>query len=111
MNSVSEKAGGASVCSGRRNHPRPRSNGHPGVVMLRICWALWAEQVTFDRHHVASAQWSSSRSVLYTGQHMPLTEIYDNDNMPYIRPLDPALGTLGSMLRTAGYYCAIVTAC
>jgi arylsulfatase A-like enzyme len=44
--------------------------------------------------------------VIYTGQHMPLTEIYDNDNMPYIRPLDPALGTLGSMLRTAGYYCA-----
>jgi arylsulfatase A-like enzyme len=37
---------------------------------------------------------------------MPLTEIYDNDNMPYIRPLDPALCTLGSMLRTAGYYCA-----
>jgi arylsulfatase A-like enzyme len=55
---------------------------------------------------VASAQCSSSRSVIYTGQHMPLTEIYDNDNMPYIRPLDPALGTLGSMLRTAGYYCA-----
>jgi arylsulfatase A-like enzyme len=61
--------------------------------------------VTFDRYYVASAQCSSSRSVIYTGQHMPLTEIYDNDNMPYIRPLDPALGTLGSMLRTAGYYC------
>jgi arylsulfatase len=44
--------------------------------------------------------------VIYTGRHMPLTGIYDNDNMPYIRPLDPALGTLGSMLRTAGYHCA-----
>jgi arylsulfatase len=62
--------------------------------------------VSFDRYYVASAQCSSSRSVIYTGQHMPLTEIYDNDNMPYIRPLDPELGTLGSMLRTAGYYCA-----
>jgi hypothetical protein len=40
---------------------------------------------------MASAQCSSSRAVIYTGQHMPLTEIYDNDNMPYIRPLDPAL--------------------
>jgi arylsulfatase len=36
---------------------------------------------------------------------MPITEIYDNDNMPYIRPLDPGLGTLGSMLRDVGYYC------
>jgi arylsulfatase A-like enzyme len=62
--------------------------------------------VTFDRYYVASAQCSSSRSVIYTGQRMPLTEIYDNDNMPYIRPLDPALGTLGSMLRTADYHCA-----
>jgi arylsulfatase A-like enzyme len=62
--------------------------------------------VTFDHYYVASAQCSSSRSVIYTGRHMPITEIYDNDNMPYIRPLDPPLGTLGSMLRTAGYYCA-----
>lgn len=62
--------------------------------------------VSFDRYYVASAQCSSSRSVIYTGRHMPITEIYDNDNMPYIRPLDPALGTLGTMLRTAGYYCA-----
>ncbi|HET9648765.1 MAG TPA: sulfatase-like hydrolase/transferase [Microlunatus sp.] len=62
--------------------------------------------VTFDSYYVASAQCSSSRSVIYTGQHMPITEIYDNDNMPYIRPLDPSLGTLGSMLRQTGYYCA-----
>src|SRR5262249_41010140 len=30
----------------------------------------------------------------------------DNDNMPYVRPLDPALGTIGTMLRSAGYHCA-----
>ncbi|HSU75332.1 MAG TPA: sulfatase-like hydrolase/transferase, partial [Terrabacter sp.] len=47
---------------------------------------------------------SSSRSVMYTGRHVPITQIYDNDNMPYIRPLDPALGTLGTMMRAAGYY-------
>jgi arylsulfatase len=62
--------------------------------------------VTFDRYYTASAQCSSSRSVIYTGRHMPVTEIFDNDNMPYIRPLDPALGTLGTMLRTAGYHCS-----
>lgn len=59
---------------------------------------------TFDRYYAASTMCSSSRSVIYTGQHLPLTEIYDNDNMPYIRPLDPALGTIGTMLRAAGYY-------
>ena len=61
---------------------------------------------TFDRYYTASAQCSSARSVIYTGRHMPNTGIYDNDNMPYIRPLDPALGTLGTMLRAAGYYTA-----
>jgi arylsulfatase A-like enzyme len=48
---------------------------------------------------------SSSRSVLYTGQHVPLTEIYDNDNMPYIRLLEAGLGTIGTMLGSQGYYC------
>jgi arylsulfatase len=42
---------------------------------------------------------------MYTGQHVPITQIYDNDNMPYVRPLDPGLGTVGSMLRKQGYYC------
>jgi arylsulfatase A-like enzyme len=61
--------------------------------------------VSFDNYYVASAMCSSSRSVLYTGQHVVKTEIYDNDNMPYVRPLDPALGTVGTMLSSQGYYC------
>ncbi|MGW0877343.1 sulfatase-like hydrolase/transferase [Streptomyces sp. NPDC002740] len=63
-----------------------------------------ARGTSFERYYTASAMCSSARSVLYTGQHLPLTEIYDNDNMPYIRPPDPALGTLGTMLRSAGYH-------
>jgi len=66
---------------------------------------LAAAGVTFGQYYAASAMCSSSRSVIYTGQHLPITEIYDNDNMPYIRPLDPELGTLGTMLRDTGYYC------
>jgi arylsulfatase len=77
--------------------PRPDGFALPARERLQ------ARGVTFDNYYVASAQCSSSRSVIYTGRHMPVTEIYDNDNMPYIRPLDPALGTLGSMLRSAGY--------
>jgi arylsulfatase len=78
----------------------------PDGFVLPARQRLQERGVTFDSYYVASAQCSSSRSVIYTGQHMPLTEIYDNDNMPYIRPLDPSLGTLGSMLRATGYYCA-----
>jgi arylsulfatase A-like enzyme len=60
--------------------------------------------VSFERYYAAATQCSSSRSVIYTGRHLPITQIYDNDNMPYIRPLDPQLGTIGTMLRAAGYY-------
>jgi arylsulfatase len=59
---------------------------------------------TFTRYYVASTMCSSSRSVIYTGRHLPHTAVYDNDMMPYIQPLDPALGTLGTMLRGCGYY-------
>jgi arylsulfatase len=60
---------------------------------------------TFERYYAASTQCSSARSVMYTGQHVPITQIYDNDTMPYVRPLDPGLGTLGTMLREQGYFC------
>jgi arylsulfatase A-like enzyme len=62
--------------------------------------------VTFARYYAASTQCSSARSVMYTGRHVPITQIYDNDTLPHIRPLDPGLGTIGTMLRTQGYYCA-----
>jgi arylsulfatase len=64
-----------------------------------------ASGTTFERYYAASTQCSSARSVMYTGQHVPITQIYDNDTMPYVRPLDPELGTLGTMLRRQGYYC------
>lgn len=65
-----------------------------------------ARGVTFDRYYAASTMCSSSRSVIYSGQHVPITEVFDNDNMPYVRPLDPALGTIGTQLRGRGYHCA-----
>ncbi|MFE5973129.1 sulfatase-like hydrolase/transferase [Streptomyces sp. NPDC056460] len=79
----------------------PRPDGFSLPARERLA----ARGTVFDRFYSASAMCSSARSVLYTGRHLPATEIYDNDNMPYIRPLDPGLGTLGTMLRSAGYYC------
>ena len=80
----------------------PRPAGYTLPARERLA----SRGVSFGNYYAASTMCSSSRSVMYTGQHLPITEIYDNDNMPYIRPLDPTLGTLGSMLRQTGYYCA-----
>jgi arylsulfatase A-like enzyme len=77
----------------------PRPEGYTLPAHQRL-----AERgTTFTRYYAASTMCSSSRSVIYTGRHMPITQVYDNDNMGYVRPLDPALGTLGSMLREHGY--------
>lgn len=64
-----------------------------------------ARGVRFTNYYTASAQCSSARSVIYTGRHVPITRIYDNDNFPYVEALDPGLGTVGTMLAHAGYYC------
>src|SRR5262245_15266954 len=83
----------------RFNIPRPEGFSLPARERI-------AESgTTFERFYGASTVCSSARSVMYTGRHVPLTQIYDNDNMPYVRPLDPALGTIGTMLREQGYYC------
>jgi arylsulfatase len=79
--------------------PRPRGFSLPARERV-------AESgTTFERYYAASTQCSSARSVMYTGQHVPITQIYDNDTLTYVRPLDPGLGTLGTMPRKQGYYC------
>ena len=77
---------------------------HPDGFSLPGRERLAARGTTFERYYDASAMCSSSRSVIYTGRHMPITKIHDNDNMPYVSPLDPSLGTLGTMMRSHGYY-------
>jgi arylsulfatase len=62
--------------------------------------------VTFTNHQIASAVCTSSRSVIYTGQHIQHTKLFDNLNFPWSNSLDPALGTLGDLLGEAGYYAA-----
>jgi arylsulfatase len=83
----------------RANIPLPDGYALPSRERLA------ATGVTFRNYYAASVQCSSARSVMYTGRHVPITQIFDNDNMPYVRPLDPALGTIGTMLGSAGYYC------
>ena len=62
--------------------------------------------LTFTSHQINSAVCTSSRSVIYTGQHIQHTRLFDNLDFPWSTGLDPRLGTLGDMLGKAGYYAA-----
>ncbi len=62
--------------------------------------------VTFTNHQISSAVCSSSRSVIYTGQHIQHTRVFDNLNFPWANDLSTEIPTLGDMLGEAGYYAA-----
>lgn len=60
---------------------------------------------TFARHYINSCVCTSSRSVMYTGLHMPQTRMFDNVGLPWMPwSLDPKLGTVASMIDKLGYY-------
>lgn len=61
---------------------------------------------TFLNHHIASCVCTPSRSVIYTGQHIQHTKMFDNTNFPWIQSMSTEIPTLGDMLREAGYYTA-----
>jgi len=67
---------------------------------------LAAEGVSFDSHYIASTLCTSSRSVIYTGQHMPVTRMFDNVTFPFVNSLDPEIPTMGTLFRRAGYQTA-----
>lgn len=61
---------------------------------------------TFTNHRINSCVCTSSRSVIYTGQHIQQTKMFDNTNFPWITSMSTDIPTLGDMLREAGYYTA-----
>jgi len=67
---------------------------------------LMKRGTTFVNHRINSCVCTPSRSVLYTGKHIQHTRMFDNTNFPWIGSLSPEVGTLGSLLRQAGYYTA-----
>jgi arylsulfatase len=62
--------------------------------------------MTFTNHHINSAVCTSSRSVIYTGQHIQFTKLFDNMDVPWMKDLSHDVPTLGDMLSEAGYYAA-----
>ncbi len=67
---------------------------------------LMKHGTTFVNHRINSCVCTSSRSVLYTGQHIQHTKMFDNTNFPWINSMSTEIPTVGDMLRAAGYYTA-----
>ncbi len=67
---------------------------------------LMARGTTFVNHRINSCVCTPSRSVIYTGQHIQKTGMFDNTNFPWITSLSPDFRTVGDLLRDAGYYTA-----
>ncbi|KAB2890284.1 MAG: sulfatase-like hydrolase/transferase [Desulfobulbaceae bacterium] len=67
---------------------------------------LSKQGTTFVNHRINSCVCTPSRSVLYTGQHIQHTRMFDNTNFPWISSMSTEIRTLGDMMREAGYYSA-----
>jgi arylsulfatase A-like enzyme len=61
---------------------------------------------TFLNHQGASQVCSSARSVIYTGQHIQHTGVFDNMEAPWQRDMATDKMTIGDRLRKLGYHAA-----
>ena len=58
---------------------------------------------TFEKHYACATMSTSSRSVIYTGTHIPDTKMIDNTDFDWQGPLSEEVRTVGDMMRSAGY--------
>lgn len=75
----------------------------PPSVSLPWRERLMAEGLEFTRYYTHSSPCSPSRASLITGRYLPGHGVVDNVIMPEHTELDPAMPTIGSVLRSAGY--------
>ncbi len=62
---------------------------------------------TFEKHYTCSNMSTSSRSVIFTGTHIPDTKMIDNTDFGWQGPLSEEITTIGDRMRSAGYYSAL----
>jgi arylsulfatase A-like enzyme len=60
----------------------------------------------FTNQQISSCVCTSSRSNIYTGQHIQKTKMFDNLNFPWVENLSTDIPTIGHMMRELGYYSA-----
>ena len=58
----------------------------------------------FENHQVCSMVCTPSRSVIFTGQHIQHTKMFDNTDFPWCDDMSFDIPTIGHMMRDAGYY-------
>lgn len=87
--------------------PRTLPQGYslPGQERLR------REGVSFINNQICSSVCSSARSVIYTGQHVPKTGVFDNLGYPWSQELSPNIPTVATYLKGLGYYSAYYGKC
>jgi arylsulfatase len=81
-----------------------RRIGFPGDARFRNHDRIAERGVTFKNYHVTFPLCCPSRSSMYTGLHVPDTEIHENLGSSTVSDLSLDIPTLGRMLRDAGYY-------
>ncbi len=62
---------------------------------------------TFEKHYCCATMSTSSRSVIFTGQHISNTKMIDNIDFDWQKPLSEEITTVGDRMRMAGYYSAL----
>lgn len=62
---------------------------------------------TFEKHYTCSNMSTSSRSVMFTGQHITHTGMIDNTDFPWQGAMSDSLRTIGDIMMDSGYYSAI----
>jgi arylsulfatase len=62
--------------------------------------------VTFANHLISSCVCTPSRSVIYTGQHIQHTGMFDNAGFPWQADLPTSFVTIGKIMRALGYFTA-----
>lgn len=82
----------------------------PAGLELPQRQSLAARGLSFDQYHANAVACAPSRSVIYTGQHIQRTAVFDNPGKtPGRKDLDPqATPTLGTMLQQNGYRTAYI---
>ena len=66
--------------------------------------ALKAKGVTFANHQAASCVCSPARSVIYTGEHIQHSGVFDNLNYLWQPDLSTSIKTIGHRMRDLGYH-------
>src|SRR5512143_1920025 len=83
-----------------------RSDELPAGFSLPAHERLMERGTTFLNHRINSCVCTPSGSVLYTGQHIQHTKMFDNTNFPWIQSMSTEIRTVGDLLREAAYYTA-----